>query len=379
MRINEPTASESLTRRHIPELDGIRGCAVVMVLIWHYVNCQGAGSVHSAAAYFTRATSLFWSGVDLFFVLSGFLIGGILLDYGQRSGFYRTFYVRRAVRILPVYCFTLSCFFVFRSVVDPQRFRWLFDDAIPDITYLTFTQNVAMGLRGTFGGHFLGITWSLAVEEQFYLGLPLMLLVVGIIRFKQAIVLLTVTAPFLRLAIPGFTSWINTPFRMDSLLIGVILAAMFRSDRVVTILKDNRRTLWALFAVLLFGMGMMTLRSVGRSFLDPTAIAVFYAVFIALALLHQGERVTAMLRSALFTRLGVYSYGLYMYHQMVAGLMHGYFLGESPQLVTTHGQIATFASLIVTLGLSIISHHTFEAYFINLGKRFRYDSHLSKR
>jgi peptidoglycan/LPS O-acetylase OafA/YrhL len=83
----------------IPELDGIRGLAILLVLILHYI-VEGLGSSHSFAA---QALRLSWSGVDLFFVLSGFLIGGILLDAKQSDAYYRTFYLRRISRILPLY------------------------------------------------------------------------------------------------------------------------------------------------------------------------------------------------------------------------------------------------------------------------------------
>ena len=208
---------------HIRELDGVRGLAVLMVLIWHYVNCQGAAQLGLPIAYLARATGLFWSGVDLFFVLSGFLIGGIVIENAAEGGFYRAFYVRRVARILPVYVLLLSLYFVCRSTLDQQSFGWLFDNSIPDISYLTFTQNIFMGLSGTFGGNFLGITWSLAIEEQFYFVVPLLIMLVGPARFLPVAFALMFLAPFLRLTVPGFSSVVNMPFRMDALLVGVAL------------------------------------------------------------------------------------------------------------------------------------------------------------
>ena len=366
--------ANGVAQKHVPELDGVRGCAVLMVLVFHYVNGQAAGCApDSWLSHLTKVTGLSWSGVDLFFVLSGFLIGGILVDYHQSPGFYRTFYVRRAARILPVYGFTLACFYLFRGLIDPERYSWLFDDAIPGASYLTFTQNIAMGIRGRFGSNFLGPTWSLAVEEQFYLFVPILLLLLSVPRFKQIVVLLVIASPFLRLALPGFHSVVNTPFRMDSLLIGVILAMICRSDQAMGMLNRHRQTLWAAFFIMLFGMGTMTIRGAGHFFLDPTALAVFYAVFIAIVVLHQGERVTSVLRTFALTRLGIYSYGIYMYHQMTAGLMHGAIADDRPSITTTVGILVTLASVAATLALAVMTHHTFEAFFIRLGKRWHYD------
>lgn len=368
--MNSPIAN---SKSHIRELDGVRGIAVLMVLVWHYCNCQNAARLARPMAYVMKATSLFWSGVDLFFVLSGFLIGGILLDHSHKKGFYSTFYIRRAARILPLYVLLLFLFFVCRASLDHDSFGWLFNSVIPDFSYLTFTQNIFMGLKGTFGGHFLGVTWSLAVEEQFYLMIPMLLLIVGRNRFFLTTVTLAVMAPFLRLAVPGFISIANMPFRMDALLIGVILAFGFRSVTFVRVLSENKSFVWAVFLVLLLGMGVMTIRGVGRDFLDPTAIAVFYAVLIVLALIYRDDKITAFLRCRPLVKLGAYSYGLYMYHQMVAGLIHGYFRGSEPSMESGYGVMLTAVSLLVTAAVAWVSFHTLESFALSLGRRYKYE------
>ena len=353
------------SKSHIAELDGVRGLAVLMVLIWHYANCQGAAELGRPIAYIMRATGLFWSGVDLFFVLSGFLIGGILIDNAGKPRFYRTFYIRRAARILPVYVLLLILFFTCRSSLDRSSFGWLFNDAIPDLSYLSFTQNIFMGLNDTFGSSFLGITWSLAVEEQFYLVIPLVLLITGSKGFSKAVIVLALLAPILRLAMPGLGAFVNMPFRMDALLMGVGLAIAFRSEAIAKYIHGNKALLWSVFLVLLAGMGDMTFRRLGYVFFDPFApamLAMFYASFISLAIVYRGSRITAILRSSFLVRLGMYSYGLYMYHQMVSGLMHGYFRNAPPAMNSTYGAVLTLISLSVSAVIAILSYHTFEAY-----------------
>lgn len=360
------------SKSHIRELDGIRGLAVLMVLIWHYGNCQGADQLWRPIASLMRMTGLFWSGVDLFFVLSGFLIGGILIDNAKRLKFYRTFYIRRAARILPLYLLLLILFFLGRFCLNPSSYGWLFNDAIPDWSYLTFTQNVFMGLNETFGGNFLGITWSLAVEEQFYLMVPAVLLLAGSARFPTAVIALAVAAPFLRLAAPGFESVVNMPLRMDTLLTGVGLAFAFRSETMVRYFHDNKPLMWSVFTVLLMGMLLMTRKEIGRSDFEPFAIAMFYASFISLALVYRGSSTTSILRSGLLVRLGMYSYGLYMYHQMVAGLIHGYFRNASPSMESIDGAVLTMISPVLTTFIAVLSYHTYEAYFLALGRRYKY-------
>lgn len=343
-----------------------------MVIIWHYANCQGASQLGWPFDYITGATRLFWSGVDLFFVLSGFLIGGILIDNEKKKGFYKTFYIRRAARIIPLYVCLLSLFFICRATLDNNVFSWLFNDNLPDISYLTFTQNIFMGLAGTMGGHFLGITWSLAVEEQFYVAAPLILFLVGPARFLRTAIALAIIAPVLRLLFPGFTSIVNMPLRMDSLLIGVVLSFGFRSEAFTAHLVRNKLFLWITFLALLSLMGLMTFRRLGRDFLEPLGIATFYGVFISLAIIYRGKPVTAVLRSHFLTKLGMYSYGLYMYHQMISGLVHGYFRHAPPALDTAYGVTLTLLSLFLTAGVAFMSYHTLESYFLRLGKRFKY-------
>jgi len=272
-----------------------------MVIVWHYITSQGVAAIGRPVAYFVKVTGLFWTGVDLFFVLSGFLIGGILLDNFSRKGFYRIFYIRRAARILPVYAVLLGSFFALRAILDQGQYSWLFHDSgvIPDLAYLTFTQNIFMGIQNTFGGNFLGVTWSLSVEEQFYLLTPLLLFLAAKPHFIKIVLLLAVTAPFLRLMFPGFHTVVNTPFRMDSLLVGVLLAAVLQLGGIeaVRITSRYRAMLWVVFVVLLLGMKIVTPQEVGKSFLEPTVVALFYSACIALVLVYRGSRVTALLRT----------------------------------------------------------------------------------
>src|SRR5579863_2282559 len=156
----------------VPSLDGIRGFAILLVMLWHglFVPLSNLPN-HPVAERLIGLGRLSWSGVDLFFVLSGFLIGGILLDASASTSYFSTFYIRRAHRILPLYAAVVSC-----VLIAPRLFggwnHWA-SNQISVGYYATFLQNFWMAKNNLFGSNVLGVTWSLAVEEQFYLSLPI--------------------------------------------------------------------------------------------------------------------------------------------------------------------------------------------------------------
>src|ERR1700722_14219468 len=157
--------------KRIPELDGIRGIAIAMVGVYHYFVQPMQFVPGSALAYLKAACRLTWSGVDLFFVLSGFLIGGILLDSRDRPDYFRSFYTRRFFRIVPIYAATLMLTHPLMGWSGMHQVgRWW--------VYPLFLQHFWMAAASDFG--LWGVTWSLAVEEQFYLTLA------AIIRYLRS-------------------------------------------------------------------------------------------------------------------------------------------------------------------------------------------------
>ena len=160
----------------IPELDGIRGIAIGMVVLYHYFFLTVVTIPGSTWAYVLAGGRLAWTGVDLFFVLSGFLIGGILIDARESSNYFKVFYARRFYRILPLY----AVWFVgVQLMVLAIRFGiatksgWFLEDRLLPYPYALFLQNFWMADANTVGGPTSGGTWSLAIEEQFYLTLQI--------------------------------------------------------------------------------------------------------------------------------------------------------------------------------------------------------------
>jgi peptidoglycan/LPS O-acetylase OafA/YrhL len=356
------------------ELDGIRGVAVLLVLVWHYVACQLLGApAGSRLAGFRDALGLTWSGVDLFFVLSGFLITGILLDHRGASNFFRVFYIRRACRILPLYYLLLALYVLLTLLpLAAERAGWLVNRPMPLWTYALFIQNIFMGAAGDFGAAALGVTWSLAVEEQFYLVIPLLIF---LFRPKTAgIILLAalIAAPVLRITCPGFHAFVNTLWRADSLLSGACLALLVRKPVFLRWVRRNAR--WVHFTLAaFFGIAVwMTLRPVWPFRFRHCWLAALYSTLILVGFALTESRIASALRSSVLVWFGERSYGIYMFHQTVSGLFHGYAHGGPPQMTVARDSLVTLGALAVTLMLAALSYRFFEQPFQRYGHRFRY-------
>jgi peptidoglycan/LPS O-acetylase OafA/YrhL len=360
-------------RKRIPELDGIRGIAVIMILISHYFRCATVGAENrSFWAYFSKLTMHAWSGVDLFFVLSGFLIGGILIDYKGSRQLLRTFYARRACRILPVYIVLLLAHFLLRPVYG-RIYPWIFSTNIPDWTYGVFLQNVAMGISGEFSGHFLGVTWSLAVEEQFYLVLPLLIIFFSKHVAVSACVFGLFLAPALRMLSPELVAYVNTPMRMDALLMGVLLAYSERSTSLTRLLDNNLVPMMAAVIALASGVLAAIFESNDMHELGHFWFALLYVGIIAIAVRASGSALTGIFRAAPLRYCGKISYGLYLYHHVILALMHAWYCdGRQPSVLTSHGLQITLIALVLTFLLSSVSFQFFELPIQRFGQRLKY-------
>lgn len=284
---------------HIPELDGIRGVAIAMVLLFHYFYVPAAVTPGGLAEHVLRPLRVGWTGVDLFFVLSGFLIGGILLDERQSSSYFKTFYARRFYRIVPLYAVVLCACYLFALLVEHDhapQFSWMFLIRLPWLPYVFFAQNFWMASRNTLGMPGLGATWSLAVEEQFYLTLPLIVWLFGPRRLRHILVGMIIGAPILRTILCFAWSgkymlpFMLMPCRADSLLLGVLAAIVMRTPASRLWIENHRRTIVVVMLVLLAGCVFVSpyptsflMKSIGY-----TWIALLYAISLVYALTRRG-------------------------------------------------------------------------------------------
>jgi len=310
--------SEINFRGHIPALDGVRGIAIALVLLSHFML---RAYFQDERAYFI--TQFGWIGVDLFFVLSGFLITGILLDSKYNEHYWRNFYRRRALRILPLYYFVvlvtwLTILFIEKA---PERlqgydsFTWFF----------TFTPNIAMGLKNDFLYHShifnLNHLWSLAIEEQFYLFWPLIVRYVPMRPLAIFCLVLLAMGTGLRHMtdhIVGTTLSISSytfPFcRMDGLAAGSFIAVALRLGWLQKLPYHN------LIARILFvWMGIMVIGNFifGTQQSLYTESAIFFGALLFLSLNASPKALIRRVCENRFLRhLGKYSYGLYVFHHM---------------------------------------------------------------
>jgi peptidoglycan/LPS O-acetylase OafA/YrhL len=385
---------------HRPELDGIRGIAIFSVVFWHYLYKylpEGQPPIHvlrtwvSSLLHFraapeaaTNALGLFrlaispgWSGVDLFFVLSGFLIGGILIDKRTSPSYFKTFYIRRAARILPLYVLLLAVasFFLFAPPNSPASLLML--SPHPAWPYLTFTQNFMIPLLG-WGPMLLTPTWSLAVEEQFYLFLPALVRRVpgraipwacaglGLI----ALVSRSICAIWFPHAIGA--SRVLTICRLDSLMLGVLCAWAIRHEGARAILLNNHRTIRALSAASIAILVYMTIwntagRYVQMEIFGYLLFAIVYAAFLLMAYLRPESPEAWITRLPFFKRLGILAYGIYLFHSAVLFSLNTLILAK-PETLSWITPIAA----VLTYVLASLSWRFFEKPIVTWGHRFRY-------
>lgn len=354
----------------IPELNGIRGLAILLVLMYHYVYVIAQPADRSWQAYLAAFFRLGWSGVDLFFVLSGLLIGGILLDAKGAENYYRTFYAHRFYRIAPLYFICLLLFYagLYWMPADPASTpRMIFTGALPAWAYPFFVQNFFVASRHTFGAIWMIVTWSLALQEQFYLLLPTairMLSSKGIVRLALIAI---IGAPIVRIGfyLSGnlfYAPYVLLPSRMDALGLGVLLAVAIRNKQAWTWLAMRRKYLYSLFLVLGVGMvgfsvhtTMAIMAGVGYSW-----AAAFYASMILLVIVEPGRLERRIFQSYPLVRLGTISYGVYLFHQGINALLHAAFFGRLAVLDSWASLGVTVLALLAVLLVASISWQVFE-------------------
>jgi peptidoglycan/LPS O-acetylase OafA/YrhL len=340
---------------HLPFLDGVRGIAVILVFLNH---CSPP-----------EISSLFkfgWSGVDLFFVLSGFLITGILLDTKNSERYFKNFFARRFLRLFPLYYLVLfSVLYILplfshsviniQDILDSQGYYW------------TYTQNILIALKGI--PKFLGFThfWSLGVEEQFYIFWPVIIRYLG----KKKIILVIILGILLSIALRHVNPY--TPFaymftlcRTEGLLLGGLAAILVRNPMYISknVIFSGLIVSMLAFTCLCLHNGSASHNGYFMIRIGYTLIDFFY--FFLLLFLFLPEKISSNLRDIISNRLlrlaGKYSYGIYVYHFILLWLLFD-------------GHITTFQGFLglstMTILISVLSYHLYEKPFLVLKKYFR--------
>ena len=359
----------------VPELDGIRGLAILLVVYWHYVAMPFATS-HGPGRWLFRAGMYSWSGVDLFFTLSGFLIGGILVDVRDTPHYFRTFYVRRAFRILPIYLIVCAAGFALTGVV-PSLLPVL-GRPMPAWTYATFTQN--LWLLWQPWDVYLAATWSLAVEEQFYLTLPLIIRAVSPSRLRTTAVVLAIASMTLRSIFTltvGPGGHVLMPCRADGLMLGVGAALVVRDAGLRQRLAAAPAPLHIAIAVFGGGLALYLWRGWSAHALPVATagyslLALFYVSLLLLAVCRPAGAWARLMRLAPLRRMGKLAYCLYLVNEPVLALTRFALRGAGFAPGLAADATAAAIAFVVSVALSEVSWRVFESKLVAIGHRFSY-------
>lgn len=364
--------------RHIVAVDGLRGIAVLLVFLLHFVALQLPREIASWQAYLSVSLGLSFSGVDLFFVISGFLISGILMDNREAPNFYPVFYLRRVLRIIPLYYgFILVCWLAGRFAPDitPQTY--------PVGAYLGFLSNFWMAANNAWELGWLAVAWTLAVEEQFYLIFPLLIKVCSPARFVPMAMAAIVLAPVLRVSVLLFApSWslsthVLAPCRMDSLAFGVLAAIAMRHERMHGWLIKHPRAPALLALATLPVLAYLTLSRAEPQMLPMaafgyTAIGMFYMAVLLALLLRQPIWLAQICETRILVFIGGISYFIYLFQWMAGSLIFRAFGRPHVQLASLQDAGLTVLTLAALAVAGAVSLKFFESRLIALGSRFRY-------
>lgn len=379
-------ATKAIDGARIGELDGFRGAAVLSIVFLHFVVHHLDVTPSSPIAYAQKYFMFLWVGVDAFFVLSGYLIGGILIDRKKTSNYFCVFYLRRSLRIFPLYFFLLFLWLAIRGANARPGMEWLLAPSFPQWPYLLYVQNFWMAMAGSTGPNFVAATWSLAVEEQFYLLFPLLIWWSSKSALPIVLSVGILSAPALRLAMALLgPDWENAqivllPARWDSLLFGALVAWATRDAKIMAQLTLRRRSLLVLlgflFVLMLAWPLLLNVPNPGlsawRAALVHLSVAMFFGLVLLLMRLRSLPRITRVLSGNALRFFGKISYFIYLFHTAALGLCFALVLGKAPILRDGIDWAVMLGALVLTVGLGQASWRWLEAPLVAMGHKVRY-------
>jgi len=337
----------------IPQLDAVRGVAVLLVFI------------HNTDLYPSLHLGLIakngWMGVDLFFVLSGFLITGILIDSKNAEGYFKNFYTRRCLRIWPLYYSAILFMFVIVPFLRPSDAQTIFSErSSPWWAYPLFLQNFLVPVPTAATG-LLAVTWSLAIEEQFYLVWPL------VVRFCSEAQLLKLAlgvifiSPALRfyLSLHGVNIYSNTFCRLDGLMAGALLALIVRSSSFA----PSRFLTGAWITLMASAPLALVLNAPYMRWLVFSLVTLASVSFVYLALFSKGSWLQAILRNRFLIYTGIISYGIYLLGKIPTDFIKAFQIDKHPIFAFSITAVATYS-------LAVLSWNLLEKPFLRLRRFF---------
>lgn len=354
------------SRIYYPALDELRGIAIILVILVHNFS-------------FIKLFAFGWIGVDLFFVLSGFLITDILLRTAGSKKWLYHFYLRRFLRIFPLYYFSLLLFlYIIPNVFSIPNISYYLNHQIWFWTYLQNWLYIAKFPRGIpLLTHF----WSLAVEEQFYIIWPVLILLLKDLR-RLLICILGLFALIIMVRIVLFYSPIdrsvdfifNSFSRIDGLCVGCLLAILNLLNRQLLV-RGFKKVIFLLIGCNLLYLLLRYLLNLPlpyTPFLGAPSVAILFGLIVCYTILH--GHIPLLKKSAILTFFGKISYALYIFHWPVYILTSSYLISvfrlAFPNSLFFAQLLAALLCTLFAVIISTISFYTFERFFIKLKNRF---------
>jgi peptidoglycan/LPS O-acetylase OafA/YrhL len=335
------------------KLDAVRGLAVLLVLLH---NTDNYPSLHLSVI-----SQNGWMGVDLFFVLSGFLITGILLDTKQSQGYFRNFYARRCLRIWPLYYSVLLFMFVMVPLVRSSEAHTVFEArSSPWWSYLLFLQNFLVPIPSMATGP-LGVTWSLAVEEQFYLIWPLIVRFCTESQLRKIAIAVICISPALRfyLSLHQVNIYSNPFCRSDGLMAGALLALVLRSSSFLP--SNFLKRAWII--LLVSSPLALALETLHARWIVFSLTAMASTALIFLALFSTQRWLQAVLTNRFLVYTGTISYGIYLLQKLPLDGAKMFHLDQ-------YQFLALPVTTAVTYAMATISWNLLERPFLKLKRYF---------
>ncbi|MEM8637940.1 MAG: acyltransferase [Cyanobacteria bacterium P01_G01_bin.54] len=348
---------------YFPALDGIRGIAILMVMVFHIF--QDSPLIRSQLLKVLDKFSIFGqTGVDLFFVLSGFLITRILLNSKPKKNYFKNFYARRSLRIFPLYYLVLVVLYILIPLFSRQDFLPISEQ----FWFWTYLQNVPLTFRNlsmSGPGHF----WSLAIEEHFYILWPLIVYALnlrGLFITSTAIIISAFLSRVLLFFFVGHNLFYFTLCRLDALVIGGLLALL--EHKSITL--DKFQKFFGVSAILLITLlimmwfGLSGAESGLLQYIKYPLLATFYCLAIGyVTTLRQGSTVSNKLQSGFLTYTGRISYGLYVFHPFCFEFVLDFFGLQN-------FWVNSLVSFLTSYCVASLSFFLFEKTFLKLKKYF---------
>ena len=372
---------------HIPGLDGLRGLAILMVMLMHFTQLQKSSSPFVQVC--NNILGAGWIGVDLFFVLSGFLITGILIDTKNTPRYFLNFFARRSLRIFPLY-YGYVCVLLFCVVPFVQRTGYIDSVNVQVVAdnkpyFLLYGTNFLLAQRGHFLTGFVNHLWSLAVEEHFYFLWPFVIYFVARRHLVAVCWTLIVGAVISRAwfvfsGVWPLSDYILTPCRMDALAIGSLAAIFARSPDILSaVMRLAKPGLWIAGGYVLFNFAWDVLPWVGVTYkVVGRSVTAFFFAFYLLGLVNASDKslTSRVFSHPLLCFFGRYSYGLYVFHMGVWMIKMRFGIPQYLEAHSIPAFLVWFVDILIPMFISILiafcSWHLFEKQVLKLKRFFEY-------